>query len=203
MKNVNVQSVNKALVLSIITVLAFILAMFGITYAFFNIVVSGNESASSIIINVADLGVVTFYDGDVIDEPNIYPMLPEERITKTFSIEATGNTVSIDYTIYLIVTTNTFIQQYEDEFTYTLSGEKTNVNGTVAPDADELVPATAGDHNIGEGILAANGDEHTYTFTIGLNEVGSNQNSNQSKSFVGRLAVESKKYTQDRSIWGE
>ena len=201
MKNQDVKAINKALFLSIVTVLLFILAMFGVTYAFFAVVVSGNEEASSIVVNVADLGTVTFVDGNEINAVNIYPMDLEDRISKVFSITAEENTVPIDYTIYFTVTENTFIQQYEDEFTYTLDGSSSN-SGTTTTNVSELVPGV-GKHNIGTGILSAGGDIHTYTFTIGLNEVGSNQNSNQSKSFAGSLSVESKKYTHDRSIYDE
>lgn len=199
MKNLNVNNINKALVLSIVTVLLFILAMFGITYAFFSVVVQGNDQASSIIVNVADLGVVTFNDGDRIDANNIYPMEEEERIQKTFTVVASGNTVSIDYTIYMTVTANNFIQEYEHEFTYTLDGVSSN-SGTVTTGVNEDVPGV-GKHSIGVGLLNSGGDTHTYTFTIGLNEVHSNQNSNQSKTFAGQLSVEGKKYTHDRSIY--
>lgn len=201
MKNFDVKAINKSIFLSIVTVLLFILAMFGVTYAFFTVNISGNEQASSIVVNVANLGTVTFVDGNEINATNIYPMEPEERISKVFSITAESNTVSIDYTIYFTITENTFIQQYEHEFTYTLDGGSNN-SGTTTTNVSEDVPGV-GKHNIGSGILSAGGDVHTYTFTIGLNEVGSNQNSNQSKSFAGSLSVESKKYTHDRSIYDE
>lgn len=202
MKNVTTENINKALVLAIVTVIAFILAMFGITYAFFSITVSGNEEASSVVVNVVDLGTVTFADGDLIGITDaIYPMLPEERLSKEFTITSANNEADIDYMIYMTVTANNFLQQYEHEFTYTLNGVSNN-GGVVTTGVDELVP-TVGKHLIGTGKLKTGGDTHTYTFTIGLNEVGSNQNSNQNKTFEGVLSVETKKYTQDGSIWGE
>ncbi len=199
MKNLNINTINKTLFLSIVTVFLFILAMFGITYAFFSIVVTGNEQASSIVVNVANLGTVTFTDGNEINAENIYPMEENERISKVFSITASENTVDIDYTIYLTITANTFIQQFENEFTYTLNGTSNN-SGTTTTNVSEEVPGV-GEHIIGTGVLKAGGDIHTYTFTIGLNEMDSNQNSNQSKEFAGKLSVESKKYTHDRSIY--
>ena len=201
MNEMTTEKINKTLVLSIVTVVAFILAIFGVTYAFFSISVSGNETASSIIVEVADLGIVTFNDGNVINAQGIYPMMPEERITKTFSIVSVENNVDVDYTIYLTVTANNFLQEYDNEFTYTLNGTSTN-GGETTENVDELVPEV-GKHVIGIGVLKAYGDTHNYTFTIGLNEVGSNQNSNQNKQFAGSLSVDSKKYTHDRSIWGE
>lgn len=201
MKKLDVTTINKSIFLSIVTVLLFIMAMFGITYAFFSVTVSGNAEASSIVVEVANLGTVTFTDGNEINAINIYPMDPEDRISKTFSITAASNNVAVDYTIYFTVTDNTFIQQYENEFTYTLTGTSNN-GGSTTTNVTEDVPGV-GKHNIGTGVLAEGGDIHTYTFTIGLNEVHSNQNSNQNKSFAGILSVESKKYTHDRSIYGE
>lgn len=206
MKNITTENINKALVLSIITVVAFILVMFGITYAFFSIAVSGNEDASSMTINVVDLGTVTFLDGNLIGvSESIYPMSPEDRLSKTFTITSANNEADIDYVIYLTVTQNTFLQQYTNEFTYTLDGVSDS-DGVVTTGVSELVPSPAsppGKYAIGTGKLKTGGDEHTYTFTIGLNEVGSNQNSNQNKSFSGILSVETKKYTYEGSIWGE
>lgn len=201
MKKTDISKISRSIVLSIIGVLSFILAVFGITYAFFSITVVGNEEASSITINVVDLGTVTFLDGEEIEAYNIKPMLPEEREAKEFTIESAGNEADIDYMIYLTVTQNTFIQVYENEFTYTLSGNSSS-GGIVTEDVSQLVP-TGGKNLIGEGVLKEGGDKHTYIFTIGLNEVGSNQNSNQNKTFAGKISVETKKYTNERSVWGE
>ena len=96
---------------------------------------------------------------------------------------------------------NTFVQNYTKEFSYTLSGTSSS-GGTVATSVNAAVPAARTEpYEIGSGVLKVGGDTHTYTFTIGLNEVNSNQNYNQAKTFAGKLSVESKKYTYNHSIW--
>ena len=203
MNQMDIKAINKAIFLSIVFVVAFILAMFGLTYAFFSIVVVGNDEASSLVVDVINLGTVTFIDGDQINANGIYPMEPNERISKTFTIRSQNNEADVDYVIYLTVSTNEFVQNYTKEFSYTLNGAS-NAGGTVTTGVDAEVPsARQAPYQIGTGLLKAGGDTHTYTFTIGLNEVGSNQNYNQSKNFSGRLHVGTKKYTNEGSIWGD
>lgn len=192
MENEEIKKINSMLFLSIFGVATFVLAVFGVTYAYFRIQVTGNETASSVIIETADLGTVTFNDGNSIVARNIYPVEEADRFTKTFTIASTGNTVVLDYKINLIVTENSFLNKYANEFTYTLNGTSTN-GGTTTTGIRAQVPAV-GTTVIGTGTLSAGGDTHTYTFTIGLNEVYSNQNSNQGKSFSGYLEVVPGKY---------
>ena len=201
MNNLDIKSVNKSLVLSILFVVLFILSLLGLTFAFFGVMVSGNEVASSVVVHTIDLGTVTFLDGDTISAEGIYPMAANERISKTFTITATSNEANIDYSIYLTVYENTFIQNYTKEFSYTLSGSSSS-GGTVASSVNAQVPAVSNNpYLIGTGVLKSGGDTHTYTFTIGLNEMDSNQNYNQNKRFDGRLSVDSKKYTYNHSVW--
>ncbi len=201
MKSTELKKVNSMLFISIFGVLTFILAVVGLTYAFFAIRVVGNEEASSIVVNMANLGTVTFFDGAEIDEANIYPVEVEDRFTKTFTVSSNVNTVDIYYMINFIITKNTFLNQYTKEFSYTLDGVADG-EGSVTTGVDAQVPAP-GTYQIGEGTLASGGETHTYTFTIGLNEVGSNQNYNQGKEFEGKLQVSTKKYTTGGSEWSE
>lgn len=203
MDKMDIKSVNRAIILSIIFVIAFILAMVGLTYAFFGISISGNDAASSIIVDVVNLGTVTFTDGDQINATDIYPMTSEQRLTKNFTIKGASNETDTEYEIYLYVKLNQFVQEYPNEFTYTLNGAS-NAGGTTTTGINaELPSARVAPYVIGSGVLKANGDTHTYTFTIGLNETGSNQNYNRGKNFSARLVVSTKKYTNQRSIWGD
>lgn len=203
MDKMDIKVINRAIILSIIFVVAFILAMVGLTYAFFGIAISGNDTASSLTVDVVNLGTVTFTDGDEINATGIYPMTSEQRLTKNFTIRSSNNDVDTEYVIYLFVYLNQFVQHYANEFTYTLDGAS-NAEGIASTGVvAELPSARVAPYEIGSGVLRANGDTHLYTFTIGLNEVGSNQNYNRGKNFSGRLAVATKKYTNERSIWGD
>ena len=203
MNNMSLKAVNRAIILSIIFVVAFILAMVGLTYAFFGITISGNEEASSLVVSVVNLGRVTFTDGDQINAVDIFPMTSDERLTKTFTIVSEDNEIDVEYAIYLFVYLNQFVQQYQKEFTYTLDGISSSGGTTTTGVNEELPSARVAPYEIGSGVLKSNGDTHIYTFTIGLNEMGSNQNYNQKKNFSGRLAVVAKKYTHEGSVWGD
>ena len=74
MDKMDIKVVNRAIILSIIFVVAFILAMVGLTYAFFGIAISGNDTASSLTVDVVNLGTVTFTDGDESKATITYPM---------------------------------------------------------------------------------------------------------------------------------
>ena len=201
----DIRKINRLLFISVFSVITFSLAVFGITYAFFSVNISGNNMASSIIINVANLGTVVFTDGEEINAINVYPVEEEDRITKTFTVTSIDNSVYVEYEINLIVYNNEFLNIYGNEFTYTLRGTSNGpggINDVVATAKNEIVPST-GKYVIGVGKFPENGGvTHTYTFTIGLNEMSLNQNSNQGKNFSGKLEISAnKKYTRGGSEW--
>lgn len=198
--NNDIKAVNRAIIFSIIFVVIFILAIVGLTYAFFGIAISGNETASSVTVATVNLGTVTFNEGNQISVSNIFP---GDQITKTFTIVGANNEMDTEYLVYLYVDLNQFVQNYPNEFTYTLNGSS-NSGGTATTGASAEVPsARVAPYQIGSGTLKAGGDTHSYTFTISLNEMSSIQDNNQLKNFSGRLSVESKKYSNISSLWGD
>ncbi len=201
-RKAEVKAIEKSIALSLLFVIIFVIAMFGLTFAFFGLFITGNETASSMSADFIDLGTVTFTDGATINISDIYPMEESERLTKTFTITSASNEIDVGFKICLTVFQNTFVQTYPNEFTYTLSGTATN--GTAVSSVSAQVPAASNTpYQLGSGILKANGDTHTYTFTIGLNEMGSDQESNKNKKFSGKLHIEPEKYTTGGSVWSE
>ncbi|MEG1558863.1 MAG: hypothetical protein RR375_02090, partial [Bacilli bacterium] len=61
------------LTLGIISVVTLLLAVVGMTYAYFAANVTGNDKASSVNINTAKLASVNFTDGAQIFQGNILP----------------------------------------------------------------------------------------------------------------------------------
>ena len=73
---------------------------------------------------------------------------------------------------------------------YSLSGkETTGSGGTLVSASNVQVPE--GNEQIGEeaGLLKAAGAKHTYTLTVKFIETASDQNTNQGKSFAGKIEV--------------
>ncbi len=180
----------------LIGVVSLLLAVVGITAAYFSVTVIGNNEASSIITNTVNLGNIIFTDGNDINVSNVYPGWSE---TKTFTVANTteGANNEISYAIFLYEETNTLTDAAYTDFSYSLSGTSTN-GGTTINITDEMVPYQDYDSNYeyipstillsDEGVL--NGiDTHTYNFTIELRESGEDQNEAQGKEFSGVLQV--------------
>ena len=84
-------------------VFVFLLSV-GLTYAYFNIVVSGNNDATSINTSTGTLNI-TYNGGAQVVANNIYPGW---TTTKTFTVENTG-TLTAYYQISFIDLTNTIL----------------------------------------------------------------------------------------------
>ncbi len=133
------------------------------------------------------MGTITFNDGVDIDLENALPGASKE---KTFSIAAQkDSTVSIKYNIKLNVTENNF---EGNDLVYsikgTTSGATSGTGNPVATVNEGALESSNRSVNIGNGLLAP-GETHNYNFTIRFKETGSDQNSNQNKSFKGQLQV--------------
>ena len=168
------------LLLIIIAVLSLFFAVVGATFAYFTIVVRGNEEASSIFVKSIKLGQVVFEDGQGINLVDVYP---GEFVSKTFTIrtEGTDSDIKIRYSVYLVQTINEFATYNISEFMHEITDSyKTNssdeaVLGTLSL---STVPSPASTAPILTGTLYGN-DSHTYTYRIGLLEANSDQNKAQ------------------------
>ncbi|MEG1995767.1 MAG: InlB B-repeat-containing protein [Bacilli bacterium] len=165
------------LTLSIVSALTLLLAVVGITYAYFTANVIGNDKASSMIVNTGTLSV-DFIDGPQISLPNA---MPGASVTKTFKVINTG-TVPVHYNIRWDKVVNTFATKSDLVYEVKRSTGKVITGEAVAPEFNEYLP--------GATDLIINKDEmHEYTFKITFKETGAAQNDNQGKSFSGMLQV--------------
>lgn len=194
------------LILIAIAVLTLFFAVVGATFAYFTIIVQGNEEASSIFIKSVKLGQVVFEDGQGINLTDVYP---GEFVTKTFTVktEGTDPDVKVKYNVYLVQTTNEFASYNIPEFMHEItasnktSTSEYSVLGTLSL---STVPSPASTAPIFSGTLYGD-DVHTYTYRIGLLEANSNQNTAQGLSFAGVLQVDieegNNKYTSGGAMW--
>lgn len=173
----------------LVGVVSLLLAVVGITAAYFSITVTGNDQASSITATTVNLGNITFTDGNEINAFDIYPGW---SATKTFTVANTkdGANDQISYAILLYEETNTITYDAEGAFLYSLSGTSTN-GGTTVSITEHPVPDAEGEvYVISDDGLLYGEDTHTYTFTIMLNETGMDQNAIQGKSFKGIIQID-------------
>ena len=191
--------------LIVISLLTLFFAVVGASFAYFTIVVQGNENASSVMIKSVKLGKVVFQDGQEISLMEVYP---GDYATKIFTIENTGSTVDtpIRYSVYLVQSTNEFASNNVVDFRHEIiSSSKTSSSSEsvlgVLPST--TVPSPASSAPIFTGVLYGN-DKHTYEYKIGLIESNSNQNQAQGLTFLGKIQVEvddGVKYTSGGELW--
>ena len=192
--------------LIVISLLTLFFAVVGASFAYFTIVVKGNEEASSVMLRSVKLGQVVFQDGQEISLLEIYP---GDYATKTFTIENTGSNVDtpIRYNVYLVQSTNEFANKGIVDFRHEIvSSSKTSTSdesvlGTLSSTVPS--PATSTTTPIFSGVLYGN-DKHTYEYKIGLIESNSNQNNAQGLTFLGKIQVEVDdgiKYTSGGELW--
>lgn len=188
-----------------ISLLTLFFAVVGASFAYFTIVVQGNEEASSVLIKSVKLGQVIFQDGQEINLLEIYP---GDYATKTFTIENTGSNVDmpINYSVYLVQTTNDFATKGIADFRHEIvssSKESESDQSVLGTLASTTVPSPASSAPIFSGTLYGN-DKHTYTYKIGLIESNSNQNAAQGLTFLGVIQVEvddGVRYTSGGTLW--
>ncbi len=114
--------------------------------------------------------------------------MPGAEQTKTFTISSAAESdVAVTYSIKWTGVSNSFVN---DELRYTLSGQVTSqgVPSGQTVSKVEDVKAPTGEEFIGSGVLQP-GEKHNYTLTLKFKETGSDQNSNQDKSFTGKIEV--------------
>lgn len=175
--------------LSVIGVATLLVAIIGATFAWFSVSVQGNENAQNIVVNTAVLGNVVFEEGTGVDlGTNIQPS-DDPQVTRTFTVYNNNEdaTETIEYEIYLDVTTNTLTPSANGAFVYSLSGT-TNGTGTVGMAVTEEEVPTA-NTKIADGELIGY-ETHSYSFSVHFKETGENQNAAQGKAFLGKLRVE-------------
>ena len=174
--------------LTVIAVATLLVAVVGATFAYFTASVTGNNTASSIIVKTAEIGNITYKTGNEIKMENA---LPGDTKNLTFTITASNSSTSnIPYAIGWKNVSNTFTNSSKD-LVYTLSHTGENVGTYVTVTNEQPCPTKEGligDASHQAGSLPA-GKTHSYTLTVTFKETYSDQNSDQGKHFYGKLEV--------------
>ena len=182
------------LMLVILTLISFII---GISYAYFNVIVVGNEEASTDTITAGEL--ILEYDGE--ESFSLNNVDTGDYASITFSVENTGTLTINNYDIYFSNLVNTFIN---DEVVYELECQSSDAvicsgkSESVLPIEEELL--------LTQGPIAP-GTTHTYTLTVTFIDTGLNQNYNQNKKVMFKVTVESLELMPDALVatniqWG-
>lgn len=175
----------------IMFVVVILLAVVGISYAYFTANITGTESTTTLTVTGGTM-TISYAGGDTINIANVFPK-PEAATTKNFTVTGTNTTaIAMKYKCSLVVTGNTFSS---NALKYKMTSTNTGSNGTP-------IPAITTDQNIATGtstLLLGNGSfagptggakVHTYVLSIYFPSTASNQNADQNKSFTAYIKTE-------------
>ena len=188
------KGLNKSIKIKIIAVTSLLLLMgvFGVSYAYFTVQVTGNQNASSIDTTAARLSLI-YTDVQIIMGEYEQPGWTD---TKVLTVENNG-TDTVSYALKWrelenTVTNNELVISATCSST---SGSCSNIPETVVPYSQTEITNVY----VYGPVSIAPGVKHTYTLTAHFKETGSNQNYNQNKYFNGTLNVDvdSANYSED------
>ncbi len=169
----------------VLTALLFLIAISGITYAYFSIQIVGNEEASSIRVTTANLKLI-YTDTLVMSGEKIYPGWTQ---TKTITVENAGN-----QDVYYNIIWRELLNEITNNELVISATCTSSVQGNTCPNISETVIPTettlTNNISIKKNIGIEVGETHTYVVTVTFKETGSNQNYNQNKQFYGTLNIE-------------
>ena len=168
---------HKTTILIVGIILFSVLALTGLTYAWFSATVTGNENAKNNVVETGTLSIV-YTNGEEIRVENIVPGWSE---TKTFTVENTG-TAKASYKINWENLLNEFVNK--EDLVYTINGDNgRSINESQIPESGEHI-------NIINNISIEPEEVHTYTMTIKYINRDKDQSSDMGKRLIGKLEVE-------------
>lgn len=170
----------KYIYLIIIIILS--IAIFTISYAWFNAVLSGNNSANT---NVVTTGKLELSYNDT-NEIYLENAVPGDSFTKEINIRNTGNT-DVSYNLVWQELTNEIIN---DELVIEATCQKLNSDGVVDGTCDSISQTPVKHNSIKRNILIESGITHKYIIKVTFIDTSSNQNYNKNKVFNGKLGIE-------------
>ena len=181
---------DKKILLAVILTSVFLIIT-GITYAYFSLVVSGNDVAETINVSTTKIELI-YTDGNEIKVDSIEP---KWTTTKTITVENTGN----EEAYYALGWQKLYNEIQKDELvirsTCTSSGATRgtcdNTDNVVVPQTSEVTAETNKViYPYKENVKILPGEKHTYTVTIEfINYEDKAQNYNQGKRFYGVLGA--------------
>ena len=174
----------------IVSIIALVLVLIGVTYAYFSARITGLESASTISLTAGRMAIQYSEGDENVIMNNIYPR-SEEWVTKTITLTGWNTTdQNMSYNLNLNVITNTFPNNY---LTYDLTVLQ-STNGTPVSAKTGVVINGTGEILIGKGTFTqANGDVHRYELKIYFKDNGLDQNDAQEAVFNAKINIGEKK----------
>ena len=175
-KEVYIKFNKKVVSISFLALALFMLL--AVSYAYFTATVTGNEDAKKTTLTTGKMSLV--FDGEDIIETKDN-MVPGESVELKFSVLNNGN-VATTYNIDMIDVENNFNPTSDLVYTVTSNNNGGSKSETIAPSQSETLI---------RNILIQPGEDNIqeYVLKLEFKETHSNQNSNQEKTFKGKVQI--------------
>ena len=121
------------IIVSIVGITIVLLALIGLTYAYFLTRIQGNTNNKSISLTTADVSV-EYYEGN--DLVTLDKMMPGDTFTKTFNVKNTGTSEG-EYAISLLNVENEL--EYFKDLTYVIKRNGTTIKEGIFPASDRKI----------------------------------------------------------------
>lgn len=161
--------------ISLVTVLALV----GISYAYFSLDIQGE--GKDMVVTTGELRLV-FTDGDAI---NLEDAEPGATINKTITVENAG-TDTVYYDLYWDKLENNIAR---NEITIKITCESLNSSGVVSGTCEGMNTTPIKLKNILKRVRIASGYKHKYTINVVFTDTKESQNYNMNSSFSGKFGI--------------
>ena len=159
-----------------------LLLVLGVSYAWFNAVIKGNDTAKEQKVVTGNLEL-TFTDDTEVTLPNA---VPGDSYTKTISIKNTG-TLDASYSLVWQELTNEITN---DELVIEATCKRLNSSNTEEGTCESISQTPIKSSTIKKNISIEPSVTHEYTIKVTFIDTGSLQDYNKKKSFSGKLGIE-------------
>ena len=167
-----------------ITLFAFgIFLIIGISYAYFELSVSGNDNSKNMAVTAGTLEL-TFNDKDSVITLN--NAKPGDYYTKTITVKNTG-TLASSYNLVWQELTNEIIN---DELVIEATCKQLNASNTEEGTCNPLSEAPVSSNTILKKVSISPSYTHEYTIKVTFKEMNKSQNYNTNKTFKGKFGIE-------------
>ena len=169
-----------------LTITLFALSIFliiGISFAYYEITVSGNDDSKDMVVTAGTLEL-TFNDKDSVITLN--NAKPGDYYTKTITVKNTG-TLDSSYNLVWQELTNEIIN---DELVIEATCKQLNASNTEEGTCSPLSETPVSSNTILKKVSISPSYTHEYTIKVTFKEMNKLQNYNTNKTFKGKLGIE-------------
>jgi len=188
------------IIVSITGIFIVLLALVGLTYAYFLTRITGNENDKSISITTANLELVYGDGNNLVTASNIEPGAP---ITpKTFTVTNNGNAIVEDFNIYLEDVRNTLNRKTDLVYTITCENTTVGATSTECEEFEVVENEVAGEELVFPSVVSiiardtldpatesTNAEQHTYTITLTYKEMNVDQSEDMNKFIEAKVNI--------------